>query len=225
MPLRLVFVHGQGRDGPAAWPVQTDAFPDAIYLSRASDDSLDAPGRVAEVIRSVGTHLVVVAHSFGAIAAALAAAADDGRIRATVLLEPALHALARGEDAVERAIARVDPVFDTDTSVEEFWPDFVAAITGRAFEGTLDDETLRTAARFRRLGPPWRHEVDTDALTRQPVLVVTGGWSDEYEQIAARLEERGAKRVLLGGHGHRPHDHPAFNALLAEFVASIDTAG
>ena len=179
MSLRLVFAHGQGRDGRDAWPHQLSAFPEAIYIARPADEALHTVARETEAIRSAAAESVVVAHSFGSIAAAQALATDDGRIGGAVLLEPALHSLARGEDAIERAVARIDPVFDADTSVEQFWSDFIEALTGNAVEGPLDKETLRTAARFRRLGPPWRHEVAADTFARHATLVVTGGWNDE----------------------------------------------
>ena len=223
MSQRLVFVHGQGRDGPSAWPAQMAEFPEAVYLSRPPDESADTVDRAAEAVRSVPPASVVVAHSFGAIAAARATAAGDGRIVGVVLLEPALHALARGAEALERQIARIDPVFDhTDASLEEFWREFIVTLTGSPFEGPITDEALRTAARFRRSGPPWRHEVTADAFVGHPTLVVTGGWNDEYEEIAARLERDGARHLVLTGHGHRPQDHPDFNRVLAEFVAGLN---
>ena len=218
----LVFAHGLGRDGPSAWPVQVAAFPNAIYLSRPADESLDSVDYAAATIRSASSASVVVAHSFGAVAAARAVAADDGQITAAVLIEPALHRLARGGYAVERHIARVDPVFaHSEFSLEEFWLELVMALSGNAAEGPLDNETLRTASGFRRLGPPWRHEIEAGAFVGHPTLVVTGGWNDEYEEIATRLETDGATRAVLPGYGHRPQDHPDFNGTLAEFVADL----
>ncbi len=75
----LVFVHGAGRDGRAAWPEQQAAFPDAAYLTLSGfgDDepaAPDLPSWARQIREACGGGAHVIAHSYGAIPAALAAA-------------------------------------------------------------------------------------------------------------------------------------------------------
>jgi pimeloyl-ACP methyl ester carboxylesterase len=66
----------------------------------------------------------VVAHSYGANAALLAAQSEPALIRTLTLLEPACFDLARGKPAVEEHIAAMTPVFvaanDPAVSTREF---------------------------------------------------------------------------------------------------------
>lgn len=49
-------------------------------------------------------------------------------------------------------------------------------------------------------------------------LVLTGGWKDEYEGVAAALVELGAEHEVLAGHDHRVVDHPACSDRIRDFV-------
>src|SRR5699024_10387837 len=66
---RTVFVHGRGRSGPEAWPVQAaEDDPDDVFLRRT--DRADQPERDADrVIEALGGRGHVVAHSYGTVTA------------------------------------------------------------------------------------------------------------------------------------------------------------
>lgn len=50
-----------------------------------------------------------------------------------------------------------------------------------------------------------------------PTLVLTGGWNDEYEEIARRII--GAEHRVVTGFAHRPQDHPAATELIRAHAA------
>jgi pimeloyl-ACP methyl ester carboxylesterase len=165
---------------------------------------------------------VVAAHSFTAIGAVVAAADFPRLVSGLVLLEPALYSLARGRAAVEEHMARMQPVFDrtVNAPLDAFWGDFLTTITGDVVDGPFDDDDLARAQRIREGGAPWWYEVP-DVIGSIPTLVITGGWSADYEQIADVLEASGAQRLLLAGAGHRIQDHPDYPAAARAFAESV----
>lgn len=164
--------------------------------------------------------VVVVAHSLGAVAVALALLASDVPASHVILLEPALYDIARGHDAVEghigpiteaRARASRDDLFG-------YWEIVGPVMFGRPAARKTWAQDREVAARLASLEPPWDHGVDAAVFADVPTLVVTGGWNDEYEAIASRLVAEGAAHVRLPGTRHRPQDHPAFEAEVAAFL-------
>ena len=95
------YVHGAGRAGREAWPEQPEAG--AVF----ADHSACSPmSRKADVVgeQCPPEKVVVIAHSLGAVPAALAHRAGSLTASHVVLLEPALYDVARGHAAVERHI-------------------------------------------------------------------------------------------------------------------------
>ena len=227
MSSSLAFVHGLGRVGRANWPMQLEAFAGATFVTlpgfgdespRAGDVDAAAT-RIFDALAPGGT---IVAHSYGALAAVHAAAESEaGRIGALVLCEPALYSLEGA--AVAAHNARMRPVFDAAPrlSTDEFWEQFMLALTGRT-AGPLDEASRPDAERTRLQPPPWSVEVAEGLFERVPTLVVSGGWNQEYEQIARAIAERGGTHVVLDGAGHRPQDYPEFNTLLWAIVGGPD---
>jgi hypothetical protein len=87
----------------------------------------------------------------------------------------------------------------------------------------VDEEVLRAQTqRLRTTVPPWEVAVDRAVVAAVPTLVVTGGWSNEYEDVASVLAEAGARHVVLGGQGHRPQDHADANRLLLDHWAAAE---
>jgi hypothetical protein len=82
----------------------------------------------------------------------------------------------------------------------------------------LGAQDREVAAHLASLEPPWGHGIDASVFADVPTLVVTGGWNDEYEAIASRLANEGAEHVRLPGTGHRPQDHPGFEAAVTAFL-------
>jgi pimeloyl-ACP methyl ester carboxylesterase len=231
VPVITVFVHGAGRDGPAAWPLQQrqEALGERFWLDwpeERTDSNRPATPDLVErqveamlgVLEAPGN---VVAHSHGAVAALLAAERSPASVRRLVLFEPACFGLARGGAHVEDHIATMAPVLAlaTDPAIgdEEYATRFFSAL--RAPAPATPTEAQRLALRrLRRAPTPWEIDLNPTVVTRTGPLVVTGGWHPLYEEVAAALVRLGARHEVLTGHGHRPQDHPRANDLLREFL-------
>jgi NAD(P)-dependent dehydrogenase (short-subunit alcohol dehydrogenase family) len=72
--------------------------------------------------------------------------------------------------------------------------------------------------RLRAMPPPWSVPVEGAVVGRVPTLVVTGAWNEIYEEVASALVERGARHVILEGHGHRPQDHAHANDVIEQHL-------
>ena len=81
------------------------------------------------------------------------------------------------------------------------------------------DDLEETVARLRATTPPWEVEVSALVPGLVPTLVLTGGWSPLYEEVAAALVAAGAQHRVLAGYNHRPQDHPDAVEALADFWA------
>jgi hypothetical protein len=77
-------------------------------------------------------------------------------------------------------------------------------------------------ARLRALKPPWGTGLSHVVALPVPTLVVTGGWSDMYEQTADALVLRGAHRDVVPGGGHRVQDTAAINGVLQDFWHAVE---
>lgn len=219
--MRVVFVHGAGSAGTDAWPEQASvAEPGWAFLAReglADDPARDA-GRVLDLLRGAGGGHIV-AHSYGANAAILAAQREPALVTSAALLEPACFDLARRRPAVEEHIAAMAPVFaaagDPSVSTREFSRRFAAA-SGTRPPDLPDDVLEHRVARLRALRPPWGLGLDPCRPLPRKTLVVTGGWSTLYEETADALVDRGARHVTVAGAGHRVQDAAGATEVLRE---------
>ncbi|KRF34648.1 alpha/beta fold hydrolase [Nocardioides sp. Soil805] len=218
----VVFVHGAGKAGAEAWPLQAaHAARGWSFLGRdpRGDDAARDADRLLDLVSSTGGgHLV--AHSYGANAAILAAQREPARVLSLALLEPACFDLARGMPAVEAHVADMAPAFavadDPSVSGRDFFGLFAQ---GMGFEPPADwDERLEdNAARLRQLSPPWgvglRPEVGLPVRT----LVLTAPSSPLYAETARSLAALGAVHRTVPGAGHRLQDDPRTTELLQGF--------
>ncbi|WP_148234374.1 alpha/beta hydrolase [Cellulomonas flavigena] len=211
--MTVLFVHGAGSAGAAAWPHQAAvADPGWQFLTRVgvADDAVRDCGRVLDLLRARGGGHVV-ASSYGANAALLAAQHEPGAVRSLVLLEPACFDLARGMPAVEEHVAAMTPVFavadDVSVPDTEFSRLFAAA-TGMPPPDLPEDELREATRRLRAIRPPWGLGLRDDLRLPVRTLVVTGGERPLYEETAEALVLRGARHVTLQGAGHRVQDDP-----------------
>lgn len=221
---RLVFAHGSGLAGRDAFPLQARAFPDAAFpvLPGYGADE-PAVGDVAAAAQTIALQAAeadgLVGYSYGGVVAAMAACMEQPA--ALVLIEPALFQLARDRPATASLIERLEPIYlDAGATDETFEQAFLHALTGQDVGRALTAEALRSSRRARLHGAPWRHAIDPGCLAETRMLVLTGGWNAEYEEVAAALTELGAAHEVLAGHGHRVIDHPACSARIRDFVAA-----
>jgi pimeloyl-ACP methyl ester carboxylesterase len=215
-----LFIHGAGRAGKEAWPVQAALRQSGwVFLARHADG--DESWRDAErLISASGAEGgQIVAASYGALAALLAAQQRPELVRRIVLFEPACFALARGRTAVEAHVAAMTPVFavadDPSVDAVEFSQRFATAM-GTATPDLPAHQLEAHVARLRATAPPWEVPIDEATVGATPITVVTGGWSELYEQVAEQLVALGANHRALVGHAHRPQDHPDANSVISE---------
>lgn len=218
--VHTVFVHGRGRSGPRAWPLQAAlADPTHVFLERTCP--ADQPERDADrVLDALGGRGHVVAHSYGAVTAMLAAQRRPDRLRSLVLIEPACFDVARGGRHVERHISALAPVFavadDPQVSGREFLERFASGMGMPSPDldpGTCDE----VAARMRATPAPWEITLRTDTPRLVPILVVTGDRWPVYSEVAAALTAKGAQHLVLPGASHRPQDSEEGMAAITRF--------
>ena len=228
--VHAVFVPGSGRSGAPAWPTQATAVDLRRWRCRFVDlTGLATPDEQRDAVTAaLGTSGHLVAHAAGAVAALRVAELGPGTVRSLVLLEPAAFSAARGGPHVEAYVAAMAAVFahagdprvrDGDVAVR-----YLSALgaPGAAIADPGDPSLRSLGRRVRRSTPPWQVPLDVGVVARVPTLVVTGGWSPLYEEVAAALVAAGASTRVLPGYGHRVQDHPGLNALLQEHWAAAE---
>lgn len=231
---RVVFVHGAGSFGSAAWPGQHGMALDydALFLRRHGFDPVAEPVEssftedAAIVLRSLaddgrgaaGGH--VVAHSQGAIAAIMAAVERPDLVYSLTLVEPACLSLTAELPATAAHIQLMKPLFDArhQLSDQDFQREFVRRMFASDSTEPATAEEHRAAKRLRLQAPPW--EAPLQIVPGVPTLVLTGGWEPLYEEIAGYLRETGALHRIAPG-GHRPHDHAEGDRCIRSFIANV----
>lgn len=222
---RVVFVHGSGSFGAAAWPKQHGLSLefDCLYLRRHGFSMTEDPvptdhSRDQEIIaEALGAGGHVVAHSQGAVPAMMLAVERPDLVRTLILIEPACLSLTADLPATAAHIALMAPLFaERDLmSDDEFLQTFVRRVFAADAPVPATADARRAAARLRLQSPPW--EAPLSIVPGVPTLVVTGGWEPLYEEVAEYLAETGALHRVAPG-GHRPHDTPEGDAYIRSFL-------
>jgi pimeloyl-ACP methyl ester carboxylesterase len=231
---RVVFVHGAGPFGSAAWPRQHGmalAY-DALFLRRHGFDPLAEPLESSFVedtgiiVRSLaddgrgsaGGH--VVAHAQGAIAAMMAAVQRPDLVFSLTLVEPACLSLTAELPATSAHVALMQPLFDIrhQLSDEDFQREFVRRMFATDLSEPATPEEKRSARRLRLQAPAW--EAPLHIVPGVPTMVLTGGWEPLYEEIAGYLRETGALHRIAPG-GHRPQDSTEGDRTIRSFIAEV----
>ena len=229
---RVVFVHGAGSFGAAAWPRQHGVALsyDALFLRRHGFDPLAEPTESSfeedtRILLSslgddgrgiAGGH--VVAHAQGAIAAMMAAVERPDLVYSLTLVEPACLSLTAELPATAAHIGLMQPLFNVrhQLSDEDFQREFVRRVYATDLQQPVTDEEKRSARRLRLQAPSW--EAPLHIVPGVPTLVLTGGWEPLYEEIASYLRETGALHRTAAG-GHRPHDSVEGDRIIRAFVS------
>jgi pimeloyl-ACP methyl ester carboxylesterase len=229
---RVVFVHGAGSFGAAAWPRQHGVALsyDALFLRRHGFDTLADPiessfeedtrillSSLGDDGRGIaGGH--VVAHAQGAIAAMMAAVERPDLVYSLTLVEPACLSLTAELPATAAHIGLMQPLFNVrhQLSDEDFQREFVRRVYATDLQQPVTDEEKRSARRLRLQAPSW--EAPLHIVPGVPTLVLTGGWEPLYEEIAGYLRETGALHRTAAG-GHRPHDSVEGDRIIRAFIS------
>ncbi|MFF1880835.1 alpha/beta fold hydrolase [Pseudarthrobacter sp. NPDC058196] len=231
---RVVFVHGAGAFGAAAWPRQHGmalSF-DALFLRRQGYDAVAEPVEssfaedTAIVLQSLaddgrgaaGGH--VVAHSQGAIPAMMAAVERPDLVYSLTLVEPACLSLTAELPATAAHISLMKPLLEVrhKLSDEDFQREFVRRVYATDLQQPATTEEKRSARRLRLQVPSW--EAPLHIVPGVPTLVLTGGWEPLYEEIAGYLRETGALHRVAAG-GHRPHDSVEGDRTIRQFISGV----
>lgn len=218
--MEVLFMYGAGEDGPGAWPAGIRRC-GGTFLQRVPGVVGDNPvvdcARLVEAGKDRPVHIVAV--SYGGIAAVLAAQQAPSRVRSLTLFEPACASFAPTAQSVAAARGAFDSVVaqrDDATVSDLDFLDGYSAAAGAVPPGE-EHEALLMAQRLRSSPLPWEVPIAASKLL-VPTLVVTGQWSDFYEDIADGLAAVGARRRRLPGFGHSVLDHPGALSLLDGLV-------
>ncbi len=231
---RVVFVHGAGSFGSAAWPRQHGmglAY-DALFLRRHGFDAVAEPVEssftedAAIILRALaddgrgaaGGH--IVAHSQGAIAAMMAAVERPDLVMSLSLVEPACLSLTAELPATAAHRELMQPLFDVRHQLgdDDFQREFVRRVYAADLNVPATQEERRSARRLRLQAPAW--EAPLHIVPGVPTLVLTGGWEPLYEEIAGYLSETGALHRIAAG-GHRPQDSVEGDRIIRTFVGEV----
>jgi hypothetical protein len=121
---------------------------------------------------------------YGGLLCLLAAAAHPQAVWTLTVIEPIATSIARGNEAVERLVARLAPLFPPDAvmSSEQFAAAFYEALRFDAPSVELDERHAAAAATTAREPAPWDAEVPLDRLAAAPFrkLVVSGNWESRH---------------------------------------------
>lgn len=231
---RVVFVHGAGPFGAAAWLRQHGMALtyDALFLRRHGFDLVAEPveSSFAEdtgiILRSLaddgrgaaGGH--VVAHAEGAIAAMMAAVERPDLVFSLTLVEPACLSLTAELPATAAHRALMQPLFDVRHQLndEDFQREFVRRMFAADLHKSATPEEKRSARRLRLQAPSW--DAPLHIVPGVPTMVLTGGWEPLYEEIAGYLQETGALHRIAAG-GHRPQDSAEGDRAIRSFIAEV----
>jgi pimeloyl-ACP methyl ester carboxylesterase len=226
-PERMVFGHGAGAAGAAAWTnLHGMALKyDCLFLRRHGFAPGDGPqptdfaADMRIVLENLGAGGHVVAHAEGAVAAMMAAVERPDLVRTLTLFEPACLSLTADLPVTSAYRERREPLFAARDRLddEQYSREFSRLLFGLE-AGPLQTDSDRAAARRLRLqAPPW--EAPLHIVPGLPTLVVTGGWEPLYEEVAEYLVSTGAVHRQAGG-DHRPQDTAEGRALLTAFIRS-----
>ena len=162
----------------------------------------------------------IVASSYGANAAVIAAQQQPEVVHSLALFEPACFDLVRETPAVEEHIAAMSPAYAVANDARVSARDFSRLFSeGMGTEPPIlpAGELLEAVGRLRSMSPPWGTGIVAALGLPVPTLVVTGGCSDLYDQTARALVALGATHVELPGAGHSAHKDTRSTELLRGF--------
>jgi pimeloyl-ACP methyl ester carboxylesterase len=223
---RLVLVHGSVTPGWMTWNAQKPLASEFTlvvpirsgYPPNPPLESIDFDDQARELREILEPHDHVVAHSYGAVVAMLAAAGAP--LGSLTVAEPPAFGVARGHPAVEAFIADYERVAPSEPRayLEFFLPRVGSALRP---PDPLPPELEAGARAALAERTPEQAEIPLDELAASefPKLVVSGGHSPMFDAVCDVLEDRlGAERAVVSGAGHTTPRAPAFNETLVRFL-------
>ena len=224
----VLFIHGTVISGRGTWRAQRplSARGQVQVLERRGyppNPAVDREdfGEDAEDVKAplLAAPAHLVAHSYGAVGALLAAADAPGRVRSLTVVEPPVFGPAIGNPEVDAFVRRMDVLFrEGPLDAGEFVRVFTRELGMGSLPAELPPEVLRNAPLLRRQRVPWGAEIPLVAVAQAPwpKLVISGGHHAAFDAACRELADRAnASLITLTGRGHSPQQlGEEFNMLL-----------
>ena len=233
---RIVFVHGGGAGGAAAWKAQAPlAAGWLLVMPSRPGYGGSAPNPAGREDFAYDAELIaqliqpddhVVAHSYGAAVAMLAVAKVASRVASLTIIESGTSDIARDDPAVTAFHYAVLGLAAHPPADEEQYLRALFRIIepARPLPLVLPPTLQAFARHLKHFRFPAEAVVPEEELRNAgiPYLHVSGGHSVAYEGITDRLAQRlGGERIVIEGGGHMPQQTGApFNAALEKFIQS-----
>jgi pimeloyl-ACP methyl ester carboxylesterase len=168
----------------------------------------------------------VVAHSYGALGALLAAQQAPARVRSLTVIEPPLgHLVSRDPEVAEfERIGEEVLTHGLDTEPQTLRTFLRIAGAQGIGPGPLPEEVARGVRRAHgsRFPREARPELDVLRHAHVPVLVVSGGHNPPIERLCDEVATRlSARRLVAPGAGHFVAAAPGFAGELEGFMSSV----
>lgn len=163
----------------------------------------------------------VIAHSYGAVGAVIAATRNPARVRSLTLLEPAIHPLDDPESRQWKSLGETCLADGLDTDPAMLRQFLRIAGSPVPDDGPIPENVARAVTRAHHTRSPYEarpglHRLRTAGI---PALVASGGHADVIERNAEAVAgQLGAERLVSPGAGHFLAASPGFVAELERFL-------
>jgi pimeloyl-ACP methyl ester carboxylesterase len=229
---RILLVHGSLVDGPGTWAHQrplSERWELGVLQRRGfgsspATDGEDFEHDAADLCDLLGEPAHVVAHSYGAIGALLAATRRPGAVRSLTLVEPTSVTAGMDDPEVSRAIGAIaDWWLHAPRDPAKFLAEYSALLGVRVPDGDGGRVGLTDAARYlRHCRPPWTAEVPWERVGEAgiPTLVISGGHTPALDAVAGAVARRtGGEHIIIASAGHAVQRSSApFNRALEDHL-------
>jgi pimeloyl-ACP methyl ester carboxylesterase len=214
---RACSVHGSLTTGEESWeaqrPLAAEGFRLVVPDRRGYGASPDVAGEDylrdgEDVAELLGDAAHLVGHSYGGLAALVAAARRPEAVLSLTLIEPPAFGLCAGHRAVDALVAELQNLWArtrlTDRQFLEAFLRLVGESPEALPEEMLDAWTPRVPV-LRHGRPPWEAEVPLDRIASSSAraLVVSGDHHAAFNAVCAELGRRlDARTIAVRGAGH-----------------------
>jgi pimeloyl-ACP methyl ester carboxylesterase len=211
----VLLVHGSLVDGPATWVHQqplSERFELRVVQRRGfgsspGTDGEDFENDADDLCELLAAPAHLVAHSYGAIGALLAATRRPRRVRSLTLVEPTSVTAGMDDPEVARAIGAIaDWWLRAPRDPAKFLAEYSSLLGVRVPHAGDGPAGLPEAARYlRHCRPPWTAEVPWEEVADAgiPTLVISGGHTPALDAVAAAVALRtGGEHTVIASSGH-----------------------
>lgn len=182
--------------------------------SAEPEDRIDWEVDARDLLVLLGARPHVVAHSYGGVAAAIAAAQRPEAVRSLTLIEPALFGGAARDPEIARFKELGEQVLRDPLGDRAALRRFMEIAGGNAVEdGPPSADLRRVAERMKQTRPPSEADPPLELIREAgiPVLVASGDHTPATERMCDFVAEAlDAERLVASGAGHFVQAAPGF---------------